>query len=91
MYEKEKIHPTGLMGVYAELAELIGIDSTVEIYEHFKGQQITFPIRLYTRDFVITKATSNKTIPIKRLASEYGYTERRLRQLLKETKEHREL
>ena len=37
LYEKGKIHPTDLMGVYAELAELIGIDSTVEIYEHFKG------------------------------------------------------
>ena len=63
MYEKEKIHPTDLMGVYAELAELIGIDSTVEIYEHFKGQQITFPIRLYTRDFVITKATNTYQTP----------------------------
>ena len=40
LYEKEKIHPTDLMGVYAELAELIGIDSTVEIYEHFKGQHV---------------------------------------------------
>lgn len=91
MYEKEKLHPTDLMGIYAELAELIGVDSTMEIYEHFKGQQITFPIRLYTRDFVITKATINKTTPIKRLASEYGYTERRLRQLLKETKESGQL
>ena len=33
--------------VYKEISEIIGLDATLKIYLHFKGQQVNFPVRLY--------------------------------------------
>lgn len=75
-----------LVGIYGELAEIIGIDNVIIIYEHFKGQQVSFPTRLYSKDFIVGQAVSDKSQPIKKLATQYGYSERRLRQIIQEKK-----
>jgi Mor family transcriptional regulator len=33
--------------VYREICEIAGLDATLKIYLRFKGQQISFPVRLY--------------------------------------------
>lgn len=80
------IKPQDLAGIYGELAEIIGTDDAIIIYEYFKGQQVSFPTRLYSKDFVIEQVVSNKSLPIKKLATQYGYSERRLRQIIQEKK-----
>lgn len=85
MNDITKVHPTDLIGVYKELAEIIGTDNVIEIYDHFKGQQISFPTRIYTKEYILRQIDEDKSRPIKKVASEYGYSERRLRQIINES------
>ncbi len=83
--EKNKyVRSQDMVGVYSELAELIDTESVKKIYERFRGQQVVFPMRLYTKEFVLRQAEANEDISIKKLAAEYGYSERRLRQIINE-------
>lgn len=85
MNDITKVRPTDLIGVYKELAEIIGTDNVIEIYDHFKGQQISFPTRIYTKEYILRQIDEDKSRPIKKVASEYGYSERRLRQIINES------
>lgn len=80
------VKPQDLAGIYGELAEIVGTDDAIIIYEYFKGQQVSFPTRLYSKDFVIEQVISNRSQPIKKLATKFGYSERRLRQIIQEKK-----
>lgn len=76
----KEVCTSGLQGVYKELAEIIGVDATVAMYKELRGQQVTFPTRLYERNYVIQEVNlrydgSN----IKELAREFEYTERWIR------------
>lgn len=84
MQKIENTKPQDLVGIYRELAEIIGVDNVTLVYEYFKGQQVSFPIHLYSKDFVIRQVGLNQSIPIKHLASKYGYSERWLRKLVQE-------
>ncbi len=84
MYEKGNALPGDLIGIYSEMAELIGVENTKKLYEHFKGQQVSFPVRLYTKDFIIQQVNSCDSESIKSQATKYGYSERHLRQILKD-------
>lgn len=84
MHEKESALPVDLIGIYSEMAELIGVENTKKLYEHFKGQQVTFPVRLYTKDFIVRQVNSCDSESIKSQATKYGYSERHLRQILKD-------
>ena len=86
MSKVENAGPQDLVGIYGDLAEIIGVDNVVVIYKHFKGQQASFPTRLYSKDFIVEQAISDKSQPIKKLATKYGYSERRLRQIIQEKK-----
>ena len=39
------MQPSDFVSIYSEMAELVGIENTYKIYEHFKGQQMIFPQR----------------------------------------------
>ena len=45
-----------LNGVYETMSEIIGFDNVVKLYENFKGSQINFPTRLFSKDFVLQEA-----------------------------------
>ena len=72
-------------GIYEDLALLIGIDSVIKIYDLFKGQQITFPKRLFSQDYVVEQIVKvcHDSPSIKAMATKYGYTERWVRTVLK--------
>ena len=62
-------------GVYREMAEILGEEATLKIYENFRGQQVTFPMRLYSKSYVeeyIIKNYNGKNI--KDISRKLGYT-----------------
>lgn len=71
-------------GIYNDFAELLGEEAVMKIYQNMSGQQITIPRKLYTQEFVIEKTKDIKDpVELKKEAIKYGYSERRLKQLLK--------
>ena len=36
-----------LNAIYREIADRLGLDTAMNIYQMFKGQQITFPVRFH--------------------------------------------
>lgn len=85
MNEDKKLQPSDLAGIYKEIAEVIGVESTMMLHTYFQGQQITFPKKLYTRAYIVSQIDCNEIGKnIKAVAKRYGYTERRIRQLFKE-------
>ena len=78
--EASEITPNDLAGDYACIAEIIGIENTILLHKHYRGQQITLPQRLYSVQYVVKEVERQ----LSDLAKKYGYTERRLRQLIKE-------
>ena len=87
MEKSQELCETDFAGVYREIAEVIGVDATIALHKNFQGQQITLPKKLYTRDYIVSQVKSDSNSSnVKYIASEYGYTERRLRQIIKEMK-----
>ncbi|MDO4330513.1 MAG: Mor transcription activator family protein [Lachnospiraceae bacterium] len=82
-----QITANDLAGIYKDIAEVIGIEATTLLHNNFQGQQITLPKKLYTRDFIISQVKNNPGKEnLRKIAQKYGYTERRLRQILKDSK-----
>lgn len=75
--------------IYREFAKIIGVESTLEIFENYHGTQINFPMRLVSSDHIKQVVLNEYDgTNLKELAMFYGYSERHLRRLLKdETKE----
>ena len=73
-----------LNDVYKELVELIGYNNTMILYTYFKGQQITFPIKLYKSECIkdLLRRQYDGT-NAKTLARTYGYSERWVKELVK--------
>lgn len=87
MDKKKAKTSDGFMPVYKEISDIIGPEATYAIYKSMRGQQVTLPKRLYTTDYVldqINKSVGN--VDIHKVALEYDYTERYLKQLLKQRK-----
>jgi len=74
--------------VYKELVEIVGVESTKRIFMRFKGQQITFPVRLYNSELIkqaVIKEYNGQNIS--HLAQKYDYSERNIRRMLKDLSE----
>ena len=70
--------------IYEEIAQIIGEEDTIKLYEKFRGQQITFPQRLYNTHYVATYVKENYNGKnISELAHKFDYSERRVREFLK--------
>lgn len=85
MDEKLKSSKT-LNGVYETMSEIIGFDNVVKLYENFKGSQINFPTRLFSKEFVLKEALKSydgTSESINLIATKYSYSERTIRKLLK--------
>jgi len=83
--DKDSIKKGHLNGVYEEFASHLGIDVALKIYTEFKGQQITFPVKLFSQEYIISQlAELYDGKNINQLAKRFGYSERWIRQMLKE-------
>ena len=72
--------------VYKEISELIGPDAMQKLYLRFKGQQVTFPVRLYSPQQIqqsIVREFDGSNIT--QLAQKYDYSERTIRRMLRES------
>jgi len=74
--------------VYQEIVELIGLDASLKIYLRFKGQQITFPVRLYNPHVIQQNVIKEYDgTNIRELAKKYDYSEKSIRRMLKQKTE----
>ena len=77
----------GLNDVYRDIADKIGIENTLEIYRMFRGNQISFPGRLFSKEYIYKAINSEYNGEnIKQLAQKYNYSERSIRRILKSEK-----
>ena len=77
----------GLNDVYKDIADKIGIENALEIYRMFRGNQISFPNRLFSKDYIhqaIINEYDGKNA--KQLAQKYNYSERSVWRILKSEK-----
>ncbi len=74
--------------IYKEISEIVGLDNTLKIYLRFKGQQITFPVRLYNPHLIqqnVIKEYDGTNIA--ELAQKYDYSEKTIRRMIKDSLE----
>ena len=70
-------------GIYKDMVEVLGHDITLKVYENYKGQQITFPMRLYSKEYIeeyLIKNYNGKNL--KELSKKLDYTTNWLRKML---------
>ena len=78
---------TGLNEVYREIADEIGIEKTIVIFNLFHGTQVSFPNKLFSKDYIhkaIVKEYDGKNVP--QLAQKYNYSERSIWRIIKSNK-----
>ena len=83
--EKSELTPSCLNGVYKDISEEFSIETALKFYEQFKGLQITFPVRLLSKEYVkIQVKKEYNGGNIKELVKKYSYSERWLRKIIDE-------
>ena len=78
---------SGLNDVYRDIADEIGLENALAIYRLFHGTQISFPNRLFSKEYTyqaIIKEYNGDNIP--QLAQKYNYSERSIWRILKTIK-----
>lgn len=86
--EMLKDNPDGLNDVYRDIADEIGVENTLAIYKLFHGTQISFPNRLFSKEYIhnaIINEYNGSNVP--QLAQKYNYSERSVWRILKSLKE----
>lgn len=74
--------------VYKEISEIVGLDATLKIYLRFKGQQISFPVRLYNPNMIQQKVVKEfDGTNIHELAKKYDYSEKTIRRMMRDSVE----
>lgn len=78
---------SGLNEVYREIADEIGFEKTVVIFNLFHGTQVSFPNRLFSKEHIhkaIIKEYNGKNVL--QLAQKYNYSERSIWRIIKSGK-----
>ena len=72
--------------VYKEISEKLGMDTAINIYNMFKGQQINFPVRLFNpakiQELIVKEYDGTN---VRMLAVKYNYSEKTIRRIIKES------
>ena len=78
--------PELLNSIYKEISEKLGMDTAMDIYQLFKGQQVTFPMRFFNaeciRQIIVQEYDGTN---VKKLAVKYGYSEKTVRRIIRES------
>lgn len=70
-------------GIYSDMVEILGEEITHKIYQYYRGQQVSFPMRLYSKKYTMNylqKHYNGKNL--KELSRQLGYSERWIKQLI---------
>lgn len=74
-----------LNGAYNDIANLLGIDAVLKLHAAYRGQQITFPVQLFTKEFIASQIINEYDgYNVKQLATKFGYSEKWIRKILKD-------
>ena len=74
--------------IYREISEIVGLEDTLKLYLRFKGQQVSFPVRLYNPQMIqqsVIKEYDGTNISA--LAQKYDYSEKTIRRMIKDSLE----
>lgn len=72
--------------IYKEISEIVGLEDTLKIYLRFKGQQISFPVRLYNPHIIQQNVIQEYDgTNIAELAQKYDYSEKTIRRMIKDS------
>ena len=78
--------PELLNAVYKEVSEKLGMDTAMSIYQMFKGQQISFPVRFFNpekiKQIIVQEYDGTN---VRTLAIKYNYSEKSVRRIIKES------
>ncbi|MCC0630322.1 Mor transcription activator family protein [Clostridioides difficile] len=75
--------------IYDEISRILGKENTEKIHKHFKGQQLSLPMRLYSNEsvgeYLQAKYSGQKLEKkdLKELSNKFDYSERWIRKLIK--------
>ena len=75
---------SGLNDVYRDIASEIGLENTLIIFKLFHGTQISFPNKLFSKEYThnaIISEYNGENVP--QLAQKYNYSERSIWRILK--------
>ena len=82
---KLKAEEEYINGIYKDITELIGMENAKTIFKEYRGQQITFPVEFYSKQYIYNMIIGEYNgTNIKQLATKYGYSERTIRRILKD-------
>lgn len=74
----------GLNDVYKDIADEVGLENTLAIFKLFHGTQISFPNRLFSKEYThqaIRNEYNGQNVP--QLARKYNYSERSIWRIIK--------
>ncbi|WP_081378434.1 Mor transcription activator family protein [Paraclostridium sordellii] len=74
-------------GIYGEMIAILGEDTVKKIHENYKGQQVTFPMKLYSKEYIDWYINANKDKKnVKQLSKELGYSMKWITNIMKNKK-----
>lgn len=83
--DPKKIKGEYLNSAYSELANLLGIEAVFKLHSTYRGQQIFYPVELFSKEYIRKQITSEYNGQnAKQLATKYGYTEKWIKKILKD-------
>ena len=74
----------GLNEVYRDIADEIGLENALIIFKLFRGTQVSFPNRLFSKEYThqaILNEYNGNNVP--QLAQKYNYSERSIWRIIK--------
>ena len=76
--------PANLAGVYKEMAEVVGVANAYDIFKNFKGQQLMFPLKFYSSEYMAQQIIEEYNgSNVRELVRKFEYSESRIRQILR--------
>ena len=80
---RQKKSSENLNGIYKDIAEIIGYDNANKIFQEYRGQQITFPVDFFSKEYIYAQIVADfDGKNWKALAIRYNYSERTIRRIL---------
>ncbi len=79
-----EIEKDDFKGIYLEMSEILGEEIVRIIHKHYKGQQVNFPMKLYSNEYVekyIIENYSKKSV--REMARDLGYSDKWVSILIK--------
>ena len=79
-----KLRKSDFKGIYAEMSEILGEEIVRIIHKHYKGQQINFPMKLHSNEYIekyIIENYGEKSI--REMSRELGYCDKSIQILIK--------